>query len=148
MRLSVGEVLEWIDLAAIQVLWCSGSRSGSGGDDNCCVYKFANLTRHQKSRRKTATSLIDRVKGGSMTSQNDKIAQAKRESKIWSPKLDTYSPNEGMCSPKIRYPESEGTRWTSTLGLNRLGKDTEINPKTFRRPRTIRNHKKESRPDP
>ena len=114
----------------------------------CCVYKFANLTRHQKSRRKTATSLIDRVKGGSVTSQNDKIAQAKRESKIWSPKLDTYSPNEEMCSPKIRYPEGEGTRWTSTLGLNRLGKDTEINPKTFRRPRTTRNHKKESRPDP
>ena len=98
------------------------------------MYKFANLTRHQKSRRKTAMSLIDRVKGGSMTSQNDKIAQAKRESKIWSPKLDTYSPNVEMCSLKIRYLESEGTRWTSTLGLNRLGRNTEINPKLLEDP--------------
>ena len=69
-----------------------------------------------------------------MTSQNDKIAQAKRESKIWLSKLDTYSPNVEMWSPKIRYPESEGTHWTSILGLNRLGRNTEINPKLLEDP--------------
>ena len=64
------------------------------------MYKFANLTRHRKSQQKTATSLIDRVKRGSVTSQNNKIAQARRESKKWSPKLDIYSPKVEMWSPK------------------------------------------------
>ena len=42
-------------------------------------------------------------------------------------------------------PRSEETRCTSVLGLNRLGRNTEINPKNFRRPITRRNHKEESR---
>ena len=100
----------------------------------CCMYKFANLTCHQKSQRKTATSLIDRVKGGSLTRQNDRIAQTKRKSKIWSPKLNTHSPNVEVCSPNMQYPESKGTRWTSTLGLNQLGRNTEINPKLLEDP--------------
>ncbi|KAK0575777.1 hypothetical protein LWI29_006825 [Acer saccharum] len=34
----------------------------------------------------------------------------------------------------MQYPESKGTRWTSTLGLNRLGRNTEINPKLLEDP--------------
>ena len=34
----------------------------------------------------------------------------------------------------MQYLESKGTRWTSTLGLNQLDRNTEINPKLLEDP--------------
>ena len=78
-------------------------------------------------------SLIDRVKGGNVTSQNVKIPQARKVKDMVAKARYILAKGRNVVAEKM-IPRSKDTRCTSILGLNRLDRNTEINPKLLEDP--------------